>query len=166
MADWVVAVAKHAQGDRAVDELTSAGFNCYRPKFREKVLGRGRRGIWVERMLLGPYILIEFTFDWIARYAALASMRFVRGLLMADERPMIARDEEVRAMQGSEVRGYVPVKRAPARGSAGRVTAGAFVDFPGIYQQRDEEQCTDNVLVQLFGRWNKIELPLGSWESA
>lgn len=166
MADWVVAVARHQRGGDAVDELTSAGFNCYRPKFREKVLGRGRRGVWVERLLLGPYILIEFTFDWIARYAALASMRFVRGLLMADERPMLALDSEVRAMQGSEVHGYVPVSRVPLRGSLGHVRGGTFNQLSGIFQHRDEKRCVDNVLVQLFGTWSKIELPMGSWESA
>lgn len=177
MADWLVAIAAHQRETRAYDELSEAGYVCYQPKFREKIFKRGRR-TWVERMLLGRYILIEFAgrcVEWFARLCGrivhdelvvvgAKHFRFVRGILTADERPLVARGAEVMRMRGSEVRGFVPVSLArPREGSPGRIINGMFAGQPAKFVKRNDDRGTDRVLVDAFGQLTAVELPIGAW---
>ena len=161
MADWLVGQALPKQESTAHASLTGMGFHCYQPKYRERVIVKGRK-TWVERLLLGRYLLIEWVFDFVAHYHNIVSAKGVASLLIADERPLVALDREVRRLQGCEVRGCVPVIIKKSRFEQGQkvlVTKGPFSDLKGQYVEGKEDR--DVVGLDLFGGFTSVELQLG-----
>ena len=123
------------------------------------VKGRKR---WVERLLLGRYLLIEWVFDFVGHYHEIVAAKGVASLLIADERPLVALDSEVRRLQGSEVRGCIPMvvkKSLFAKGQKVLVTKGPFSDLKGQYVESREDR--DVVGLELFGGFTSVELELG-----
>lgn len=165
MLDWIVAVARYQRESSVGADLTAAGFTPYQPKWRERIVRRGRR-TWVEHLLLGRYILVAYEGECAGWLGGLLSIRSVCTVLSVDERPRVARDAEVRKMMSREVRGFVPVEKVPDRGARGRVTSGVFAGRAAEFHSRDDERWTDRVLVEAFGQLTQIELPLGGWEAA
>jgi transcription antitermination factor NusG len=164
MPDWVVAVARYQREVSVGADLTAAGYVPYQPRWRERIVRRGKR-TWVERMLLGRYILVQYVGDCVQWLSDLTSIRSVQKVLSVDERPLVVRNAEVTKMMGREVRGFVPIERTPDRGSRGRVTHGAFAGQPAQFHSRDDERWTDRVMIEAFGQLTQIELPLGGWEA-
>lgn len=161
MADWLVGQALPKQESIAHASLTAMGFHCYQPKYRERRIVKGRK-TWVERLLLGRYLLIELVFDFVAHYHEIVGAKGVGTLLLADERPLVARDSEVRRLQGSEVRGCVPMmvqKSRFARGQKVLVIKGPFLDLNGQYVESRDDR--DVVELELFGGLTSVELELG-----
>jgi transcription antitermination factor NusG len=161
MADWLVGQALPKQESTAHASLTGMGFHCYQPKYRERCIVKGRK-TWVERLLLGRYLLIEFVFDFVGHYHEIITAKGVASLLVADERPLVARDKEVRRLQGSEVRGCVPMIVQRSRFKQGQevlVTKGPFSDLKGQYVEGKEDR--DVVGLELFGGFTSVELELG-----
>lgn len=161
MPDWLVGQSMPKQEAVAHASLTGMGFNCYQPKFRERVVVNGRK-TWHERLLLGRYLLIELAFDFVSCYHSIISAKGVSSLLTADEKPLTARDKEVRQLMSSEVKGCVPVIVRQDRFKKGQkvfIIKGPFSDHSGQYVKGTESR--DVVGLELFGRLIPIELELG-----
>jgi transcription antitermination factor NusG len=162
MADWLVVVALPKLEKQAHASLTGMGFNCYQPRYRERHIVNGRNH-WVEHLLLGRYLLIEFVFDFIANYHAIVTAKGVSSLLICDEKPRAARESDVQQLMSSEVKGCVPVIVQRNRFTAGQrtiVTKGPFRTFEGQYVEGKEDR--DVVELEIFGSLTPVELELGS----
>lgn len=164
MADWLVAETVWRMEATASEALSDCGYNCYQPRFRECKVVRGRK-VWIERFLLGRYLLVELIVDYVRQLVEIAGTRGIAGILKVDERPLLARAHEVSRLRGSEIRGYVRVKPkvSPTPGTQGYIMVGPFYGFPAKFESRSE-RGNDNVLVNLFGRLTPIELETGAWE--
>lgn len=161
MADWLVGQALPKQESTAHASLTSMGFHCYQPRYRERCIVKGRK-TWVERLLLGRYLLIEWVFDFVEHYHVIVNAKGIGTLLLMNERPLVARDREVRRLRGSEVRGCIPMKVQKSRFAHGQrvlVTKGPFSDLKGQYVESREDR--DVVGLDLFGGFTSVELELG-----
>lgn len=166
MADWLVAVAEYQREERVGEKLSTAGLNSYQPIFRERRFLRGRR-IWRDRYLLGRYVLVEAAGAALCELASIVKgVRYVCGILSADERPLVARGVEVDRLRSSEVRGRVPIELTqPRRGAPGKIFSGMFAGHVAQFDKRDDERGVDRILVEAFGQLTPLEIPTGAWEA-
>jgi transcription antitermination factor NusG len=140
---WMVTVVRtHAR--------TLVGQTCYRPFYRERKLIRGRR-VYVERPLFGRYLLVRMFDDWISQFYARRKIPVVLGVLLRDEKPMVARDDEVEQLKMREVRGYVELPKLIRFYKDQRVTIsrGPFLNTEGRFKR--EKGALDVVELELFG---------------
>lgn len=152
MPGWLVAVSGAGREGKAAEELGVAGFSFYQPVYRERGVVRGRRG-WVTKYLLGRYILVEM----VERWYQLLSFIHLSDVLRHDEKPRLARDDEVQRLKNSERRGYVP-KPDIQNGARVFIKRGAFVDCYGTYEGKNDGG-DDLVLVDVFGRPVRMAIP-------
>lgn len=104
---WMVAVAGWRNLDVVAGDASKC-FDCYFPKFRERIVYRGRK-LWRERYLFGQYFFISFSVDrWVEAF----SLPSVSKILMGSDRsPALVDDSEISKLKRCEIRGFVPVKR-------------------------------------------------------
>ena len=157
MPDWVVAVCRFGKESAVCDDLATDGFTCYMPKYRERLRHHGRK-IWVERLLLGRYLLVELNACWNNIRAAL----HVIEVLMADEQPLLAREAEVERIRRSEVKGYVPIGKQPRfiLDQLVLITGGIFANHHAIYEGMSN-QGRDFVRLDMLGQIARVELAPG-----
>src|SRR5258708_26250666 len=125
MADWLIVVLISA----TVRADPLEGFRTYQPVYRERRRVRGAR-VYVTRPLLGRYILAELDADWPRQFHLIRRVECVRGILTAEEKPVVAREAQVTALRARERRGGSP---GPPRGArhVGQPGAGA----PGVVRE-------------------------------
>src|SRR5260370_38024286 len=100
MADWLIVVLLSA----TVRTDPLEGFRTYQPVYRERQRVRGAR-VYVTRPLLGRYILTELVEDWPRQFHLIRRVECVRGILTAEEKPLVGREAEVTALPARERRG-------------------------------------------------------------
>ena len=162
MADWLVAICQPHMEVKANAALTDLGFFTYQPRYRERIIRHGRK-LWIERLLLGRYLLVQFCTTWLEALRH----RTVHSIIMAEGRPQFARDNEVYAMRRSEIRGYIPIKRpAPfAFGQRVVITRGPLAKHTATYEGADDREH-DFVSLELLGQMARVELLSGSLVAA
>lgn len=122
---WVVAVAGWSNLD-VVEQMTKKYFDCYFPKFRERIVRQGRK-VWVKRFLFGRYFFVPQSF-WVVAF----SMPCVSSVLMnPDCRPALVGDDAIADLQRREIRGFLPIERKIRRGDRVVVTEGAMCGLTG-----------------------------------
>ena len=158
MADWVVAVCQYGKEAAVHGDLTTLGFVCYMPRYRERLRYRGRK-VWVERLLLGRYLLVEFV---AARWTEVRSALHVNEVLMADERPLLARSSEVERIKRSEVHGFVPIGKQPRFDLKQLVliTSGLFMGRHALYDGVSN-RGTDYIQLEMLGQVARVEVAPG-----
>lgn len=162
MPDWLVAETEWNGELLAAEGLAGRGHNYYQPRFRERRVVRGRK-VWLERFLLGRWTLVELLADWARQYHDLLSIRGIKRILMVDERPLVARDHEVRRLRGSEERGFVPVMKIQQFKPGDRVwvDTGPFAGYSAQFESEDDVG-DPTVLVAFLGALTPLVLTAGS----
>ncbi len=157
MADWLIVVLISA----TVRADPLEGFRTYQPVYRERRRVRGAR-VYVTRPLLGRYILAELDADWPRQFHLIRRVECVRGILTAEEKPVVAREAEVTALRARERRGFIelPPRVRFKFDQRVTVTRGPFVTHEARY--REERGVLDVVEISLFGAPREILLPEGS----
>lgn len=158
MADWLVALVLRKA---AQEFLKDAGENCYRPRYRERVTIRGKR-TYAARYLLGHYMLVERRPDaWIDQVIRIHRTPGIAGLLLCDEKPLIAREREVAQLRAREINGFIPTphKVRFIRSQRIIVSCGAFQGQFGRFVR--EWKALDVVELDLLGGAREITLPMG-----
>lgn len=143
---WFVALEDYHLPGAAVGSLLDAGYVCYRPRSRERVIRRGRK-TWREGFLLGRYILVnllmrltetgERVADWAHQFHGAVAARGVAGVLATSEgAPFLVQDREVFDLRASERRGFVHVDATPkfSPGQQVRIVGGPMEDERGSYK--------------------------------
>jgi transcription antitermination factor NusG len=139
--------------------LALSGYNCFQPVFRERCIEHGRTR-WRDRLLLGRYLLIEFVFDFANHYGQLLAVKGLSSLLMADGRPLVALEREVKVLRDLvNDHGHVPVKVKQDRFTKGDkvyTITGPFGEMNGVFDGMKNDRAV--VLYQLFGQLTPVEV--------
>jgi transcription antitermination factor NusG len=157
MADWLVAVMRSS----AIRSQPLEGFTCYQPLYRERRMFRGRR-VYIPHPLLGRYLLVEMVEDWIRQFHTITGMPGVAGILLKNEKLMVAREREVLALKKSEVRGYIEVRKKARFIRDQRVVIGRGPFVNTLARFKGTRGVLDVVEIELFGAKREIVLPEGS----
>jgi len=162
VADSFVVMIKRK---RAYELLCADGMTCYRPLTRKRVVSRGRR-TYVTNYLLGWYLLVEMVQDWVEQFHRIIRTPGIIGILMCDERPMVARESEVQRLRASEKHGFVPLptKMRFHPGQSVLVNDGPFRELRAKYITAKGE--SDSVELDFFGSMRIITLPPGQLQAA
>jgi transcription antitermination factor NusG len=156
MSDWIIA---HHRREETYERLAVL-WNCYRPLYRVRLRWRGHMK-WFVKPLLGRYLLIELVTDWPRQFHGIRAVRGV-GILVREEKPLVARQHEIDAIRATEERGYVPtpkkIRFQPMQNV--RISRGPLIDVEGKFVKSKGE--LDVVAVSLFGGPREITLPAGS----
>jgi transcription antitermination factor NusG len=125
---WLVAVAGWNNVD-TVREFTSERFDCYFPRFRERVVFRGKK-IWRDRYLFGRYFFVRLTDCWVYAFQTPSISRI---LMSHDCEPAVVGDDEILGLRRREVNGYVPVERKRfSRGDRVKIIYGSMSGLSGV----------------------------------
>ena len=162
LADWLIATLNRKA---AHERLEVDGFNCYRPMYRERLVVRGARR-YVDRPLLGRYVLVEMLIDWIRQFYRIVRVEGIGGILMRNEKLMVVRNGDVEALRKREVRGYIelPPKVWFRKDQRVIVSRGPFVNLVGRFVEM--RGALDVVEIELFGSKRNIVLPAGGVTAA
>lgn len=164
---WYVAKTQPRFGAerRAIDALTSAGHQTYRPLYSRTRVLRGRR---TERVLpLFPtYLFVAAVAHWCR---VLDDARgHLLNLVMSGESPAIMHAAEVARLRATENhRGLVQLEERPRflRDQRVRVTEGVFAGYRGLFQDATaDERCS--VLLSMLGRHVRVTLGAEALEAA
>lgn len=148
-------------GRQAAYSKLCASFACYRPLYRQRVRRHGRP-VYVDRPVLGRYVLVEMITDWISQFFQIKAIRGVYGVLLLNEKPLVVRENEIRRLRDQEIRGYIPraIKERFKLDQRVVINHGAFTHFEAIFKR--EKGTLDVVEIELFGSKREILLPMGS----
>ncbi len=162
MPDWLAAETEWNREHLAAEGLAGRGHKFYQPKFRQRKIVRGRK-VWLERFLLGRWTLVELLADWARQYNDILSIRGIRRILLANERPLVARQSEVDKLRNSEERGFVPVAKVQQFKPGDRVwvDTGPFAGYSAQFEGEDDVG-DPTVLVAFLGALTPLSLTAGS----
>ena len=112
-----------------------------------------------ERFLLGKYLLVEIVTDWVRQFVDIVRSVGIASVLSFDERFLVAREDEVRRMMNSEVRGFIPIPELSKFRRGQRVLIGTDL-FSNVRATFDRRIGLDAfVQINLFGRASMVKVP-------
>jgi len=143
MTAWLVGIARVGRQKLAERALLALGFECFFPKFRKRVVSRGKV-CWQSRYLLGRYFFVL----WRAGWEDLCRARGVAAMLLSPTlQPLLVSDRVIRELKERKADGalFRPGQMVRVRGGpmAGRV--GSYEAF-GL------------VLMEVLGRKVKVRI--------
>jgi len=151
---WYLIQCKPRQDDRAEENLTRQGYNCYRPKLTRETLTRGKRKL-TEASLFPGYLFIHLGRD--DDWGPLRSTRGVSRMVQFSNQPAPVPDqliEELRKHESNHTPGelFSPGDRV-------RITDGAFAEIEALFLAMDGEERVV-LLLNLLQREQRVLLPL------
>jgi len=156
MTGWLVATSHWGKQDYARENLENLSFNCYFPKFREKIIVNGRK-TWSQRYLFDRYFFVKF----VERWKEIFETRGVSGILMSQGEPSRVNDEIIREIRSREdSSGFIVVNLRSSsswfrNGDVVRVNRGSLIGFHGVFDRGHGGERV-KVLFDFFGRKSTI----------
>jgi len=154
---WSVAQTESARERTAQRWLAQTGFETYLPVIKGK--SRARGGFSLPNPLFPGYLFVRIgTTGW----ARVENTIGIVGLLRTGDRPARITDQAIEEIRAREHGGVVHLPERP-RWQAGDqvlIGAGAFFGQIGLFDGMSARERVF-VLLGLFGRQARVELPLG-----
>lgn len=165
---YMVIVSSTGRERECRDLVRDAGFPCYMPLYKERIVVR-RRARWVEKLLLGRYFFARWPDANSApsesrNWRGLLSIRLVTGLFMHPdkEEPALVRDVEIGTIRAREDQhGFVCVKGDRfAPNQRVRAQAGVLAGCTGNYAGPGRNGL-DAAIIDMFGTGVRVEFTPG-----
>lgn len=152
---WYLVQCKPRQDERAEENLSRQGFECYRPRLTREALVRGKRKL-ISTSLFPGYLFIHLGEgdDW----SPLRSTRGVSRLVQFGDHPSRVPLHLIEALRSREE--SLPSDQLFSSGERVRITEGAFAEVEAIFLAMDGHERVV-LLLNLLQREQQVVLPIG-----
>ncbi|WP_028240731.1 transcription/translation regulatory transformer protein RfaH [Stutzerimonas azotifigens] len=151
---WYLVQCKPRQDERAEEHLRRQGYFCYRPKYKQEVVLRGKRQI-ISGSLFPGYVFIQLsqTENW----APLRSTRGVSRIVSFGGQPTPISADLIEKLRQHE---QTYTAEAPLNaGEKVRIKGGAFAEVEAIFLAMDGQERVV-LLLNILQREHQIRMPL------
>ena len=159
--DWYVIHTKVRQEARALENLSSQGYECYLPQIKRQKLRRGAIGLALEP-LFPRYLFIRLDASLSGKsWGPIRSTLGVSNLVAFGGIPAKAPNVFIDILKEKIDEANVTPKKIYQPGERLLITTGPFADIEGIFQMDDGESRA-MLLIDILNKATQIKLPLST----
>ena len=159
--DWYVIHTKVRQEVRALENLSTQGYECYLPQIRRQKLRRGAIGLALEP-LFPRYLFIHLDASLTGKsWGPIRSTLGVSNLVSFGGIPAKAPDVFIDSLREKIDEINVTPKKIYQPGERLLITSGPFAGIEGIFQM-DDGASRAMLLIEILNKATQIKLPIAT----